>query len=165
MVEARVHAVGIDLGVGQAVVLLEEFGGTGRLLPVAVGEQEAVALAAALHAQPARARPDTHRLIGAVLAAFRSAVRRVRVHTLRDRVFHAELVLDDGTRVDARTSDAVVLALHAGADIEVADAVFEQAGVARETVTVEGPDELDRWRRFLETAGPDDVDPPDPGRP
>lgn len=161
MVEVRVRAVGIDVGPGRPVVLIEETGGTGRIVPVSVGEPEAVALAAAFEGAEEASRPDTHRLLADVLAAFGRRLVRVRVHALRDRVFHAELVLDDGTTVDARTSDALVLALRAGAGLEADESVLEGAGVAAHTVTVEGSTaaddgELERFRRFLDTAAPED---------
>ncbi|WFG46174.1 bifunctional nuclease domain-containing protein [Pseudonocardia alni] len=163
MPQVRVKAVGTDAATTDRVVLLEETSGAGRIVVVAVGEAEALAAAAALEGVRS-ARPGTHRLIGAVLRAAGRRLVRVRVHTLRDAVFHAELDLDDGTRVDSRTSDAVVLALLLGADIVVADAVLTVAGVDPSTVVVEGlgsgSGELEAFRRFLDTATPDDFDGP-----
>lgn len=162
MVETGVRAVGIDATTGQAVLVLEESAGEHRMLVVAVGEAEAVAAARALEQLPTR-RPDTHSLIGAVLAAAGRRVERVRVHELREQVFHAELQLDDGTRIDARASDAVVLALHARAPIEVAEEVLAVAGVGPDAVAVEGAGrgtaEVEELRRFLDTAVPDDFRP------
>ncbi|MEQ3549499.1 bifunctional nuclease family protein [Pseudonocardia nematodicida] len=175
MAEARVRAVGIDTGPGRPVVLLEEAGGRGRLVPVGIGEAEAAALAAALAGMPPASRPDTYRLILAVLAEFGEKVRQVRVRALQDRVFHAELVLEGGTVVDARTSDAVVLALLEKAPIDVAEAVFDEVGVAAESVTVQGADdraagraddpasEVEEFRRFLDTARPEDFGPEERG--
>ncbi|WP_224388399.1 bifunctional nuclease family protein [Pseudonocardia sp. ICBG1293] len=161
MAQVRVTGVGVDAGTGDRVVLLQETAGAGRIVVVAVGEPEALAAAAALEGV-AGARPGTHRLIGAVLEAAGRRLVRVRVHTLRDRVFHAELDLDDGTRVDSRTSDAIVLALLLGADIEVADAVLTVAGVDPAAVTVHDDGgrsaELDAFRRFLDSAVPDDFE-------
>ena len=57
-----------------------------------------------------------------------------------------------------------VLALLLGADIVVADAVLTVAGVDPSTVVVEGlgtgSGELEAFRRFLDTATPDDFDEP-----
>ena len=39
---------------------------------------------------------------------------RVRITELRDDIFYAELILDQNTRVSARVSDAIALALHLG---------------------------------------------------
>lgn len=161
MAQVRVKGVGVDAGSRDRVVLLQESAGAGRIVVVAVGEPEALATAAALDGVRG-IRPDTYGLIGAVLEAAGRRLVRVRVHTLRDNVFHAELDLDDGTRVDSRTSDAVVLALLLGADIEVADAVLTVAGVDPASVTVQGDDgraeELESFRRFLDSAVPDDFE-------
>ena len=164
MVEARVRAVGIDAGTQTPVVLLQETAGDRRILAIAVGESEAVAAASALEGVKAE-RPDTHRLIGTVLSAFDRRLSRVRVCAVRDHVFHAELELDDGTRIDSRTSDAVVLALQTPCGIDVAETVLAVAAVAENTVSVEGSGaesgggEVEEFRRFLDTAVPEDFDP------
>ncbi|MBO4236175.1 bifunctional nuclease domain-containing protein [Pseudonocardia alni] len=89
------------------------------------------------------------------------------MHALRDHVFHAELQLDDGTRIDARTSDAVVLALQHSAAIEVGDTVLAAAGIDPGMAGAQdaGPqtDDVDAFRRFLDTAVPDDFDDPEGG--
>ncbi|MEU4374703.1 bifunctional nuclease family protein [Pseudonocardia alni] len=163
MVQVRVTAVGMDTATADRVILLQETFGRGRIVAVSVGGAEALAAVAAME-RARGSRPDTHRLIGAVLEAAGRRLVSVRVHTLRDHVFHADLQLDDGTRVDARTSDAVVLALWAGAGIEVAETVLAEAGVDPGTVGVEGTrpgvDEVDAFRRFLDTAVPDDFGRP-----
>ncbi|MFP5072154.1 bifunctional nuclease family protein [Pseudonocardia nantongensis] len=162
MAEVRVRAVGVEAGSGRPVVLLEEATGRGRIVPVSVGETEAAAVAGALGGLSGE-RPDTHQLVLNVLAAFGRRVRRVRVHTLRDQVFHAELVLDDDTTIDSRTSDAVIIALRAEADVEVGPAVLDAAGVDARTVRVEGGEaegaEVEEFRRFLDSASPEDFDP------
>ncbi|MGM0719354.1 MAG: bifunctional nuclease family protein [Actinomycetota bacterium] len=163
MVEVRVKAVGVDAVTADRVVLLEETAGRGRIVAVSVGGAEALAAVAELE-EVRGTRPGTHRLIGAVLEAAGRRLLCVRVHALRDHVFHAELQLDDGTRIDARTSDAVVLALQDSAAIEVGDTVLAAAGIDPGMVSVQdaGPetDDVDAFRRFLDTAVPDDFDGP-----
>ncbi|MBN9736048.1 MULTISPECIES: bifunctional nuclease family protein [unclassified Pseudonocardia] len=165
MAQVRVRAVGIDVGPDTPVLLLEEIGGAGRVVPVSVGGPEATALVVALE-RVHGVRPDTHRLIGELLTTFGRQLVQVRVHTLAEGIFHAELMLDDGTTVDSRTSDAVVLALWAGAGIQVDEDVLVAAGVAAETVTIEGAGRAgadaeieEELRRFLDTATPDDFGP------
>jgi len=51
----------------------------------------------------------------------------VRICRLEVGIFYAEVVLDDGTKVDARPSDALVLAVAAGLPIELDPAVLEAA--------------------------------------
>lgn len=166
MVEVQVRAVGIDSATDRPVVLLQEKGDRERIVVVAIGEPEAVALASVLEGAADTGRPGTHQLIGEILAAFDRSLRVVRVRSLRDQIFHAELELDDGTVVDARTSDAVVLALHARVRIDVADDVIDAVGVAARSITLDqggrGVPDVEEFRRFLDDAVPDDFRTDDP---
>jgi hypothetical protein len=90
---------------------------------------------------------------------------------LRDSVFHAELVFDGDVRVSARVSDAVAMALHVDVRIEAEDAVLDEAAVAEvgmvgpsdeaepgaEGETTSEHEELERFRRFLDNASPEDA--------
>ena len=82
---------------------------------------------------------------------------------MRDNIFYAELILDRDTRVSARVSDAVALALHLGIPIHAEDTVLDAAAIAN-TITrlaADDPaqvDEVEQFRRFLDTASPEDFD-------
>ena len=82
---------------------------------------------------------------------------------MRDNTFHAELILDHNTRVSARVSDAIALALHLDVPIHAEDTVLDAAAIAHTTLCAEGdhhaPDDVEEFRRFLDTASPDDFDP------
>jgi bifunctional DNase/RNase len=163
----RVVALGRDPMAVQPVLLLQETGGRRRVLPVWVGVPEATAIELARrHVE--LPRPQTHQLILDVVRAFSRRLQLVRITMLRDSVFHAELVFDGETRVSARVSDAVAMALHVGARIEAEDAVLDEAAVAEVGVVGPGDDEeasgetpseheeLERFRRFLDDASPED---------
>jgi len=60
----------------------------------------------------------------------------VRITRLEDAIFYAEIVLDDGATVDARPSDALVIAIAAGVPIEVDRVVLDGTRGGR-------PDEYD----------------------
>jgi bifunctional DNase/RNase len=55
-------------------------------------------------------------------------VSSVRVTRLESAIFYAEVLLDDGTAVDARPSDAFVLAVAADVSIEIDPVVLAAAG-------------------------------------
>ena len=83
---------------------------------------------------------------------------------VRDNIFYAELILDRDTRVSARVSDAVALALHLGIPIHTEDTVLDTVGVRNTVTRVEGeapaqPDEVEEFRRLLDNASPEDFDP------
>ncbi len=84
----------------------------------------------------------------------------MRLTAVVDGVVHASLVLRGGIRVDARASDAVVLALRAQAPVLCAPEVLAEAGLPARGA--DGDPEQDEeaalhdFRAFL-----DDVDPED----
>ncbi|MET0189070.1 MAG: bifunctional nuclease family protein [Pseudonocardia sediminis] len=177
MIETRVHAIGVDQQRSQPLVLLEETAPPGRLLPIWMAKDDATEVERARQGMTSP-RPGTHALIGLLIKQFERRLTGVRITELRETVFHAELVLDDGTTVDSRASDALTLALHLDARIEVADEVFERAGVAKARIvgaddtSVENAEagdaapepgvdvkEIEEFRRFLDEASPSDFDP------
>ncbi|KGM13405.1 bifunctional nuclease family protein [Cellulomonas bogoriensis] len=146
----------------QVVVLLLDVEGR-RLLPVVVGVAEGSAIATA-QAGVLGPRPMTHDLLVSVLEATGRTADRVEIHSLVDGVFHASLVLDDGTVVDSRASDAVAVAVRVPCPVVCAREVLDIAGL-----DVEQPEpekQVAQFRSFLDTVTPDDFQtgPGDEGR-
>ena len=121
-------AIGVEPGAYRPVLLLEEASRDHRLLPVWIGAAEANAITVEQRGFSGP-RPITHQLIGHVLAAFGRRLEQVRITEVRDNIFYAELILDRDTRVSARVSDAVALALHLGIPIHAEDTVLDTVGV------------------------------------
>jgi bifunctional DNase/RNase/DNA-directed RNA polymerase specialized sigma24 family protein len=117
------------------ILLLEETGGA-RRLPIWIPPAEGERIAARLRAED-RPRPDTYRFTADLLAAAGASLAEVRIVRLAETIFYAEAVLQDGTAVDARPSDAVNLALVTGAPVLVDEGVLaaaaeNEAGTAAE---------------------------------
>jgi uncharacterized protein len=129
------------------------------LLPIWIGPNEAAAIAMALQGV-APPRPLTHDLFVATLEVLGQPLRSVRITRLQDGVFYGELVIGEhgGTVVDARPSDAIALALRAGAPVLVADEVLAEAGVPVEDdeQVTEQTEEVQRFREFLDSVEPQD---------
>ena len=70
-----------------------------------------------------------------------------------DGVFFAELHLTGGVTVSARPSDAIALALRAGAAITASETLFEKAGIE---IPDQSEDEVEKFREFLDQINPDD---------
>src|SRR5262245_4953164 len=109
------------------IVVLEEVGGE-RTLPIWIGIPEAESLVAALEGIELP-RPGAHHFAQRLLRAAGGELRGVRVSRLSEHTFYAIATLADGAEVDARPSDAITLALVAGAPVTVDEAVFD---IARE---------------------------------
>jgi bifunctional DNase/RNase len=166
MQKMQVAGIGLDAARGQAVLLLQESEDPHRVLPVWVGLPEAVAIDRESRHQPAP-RPPTHQLIGDVVRAFGRRLDEVRITELRGGVFFAELALDHQATVSARVSDAVALAVHLDVPIYAAEAVLDEAAhdvptdVAEKSDVpseAEQADEIERFRRLLDTASPEDFE-------
>lgn len=154
-VPLTVLGVRVELPEQHHVLLLVDPAGR-TLLPLWVGAAEAAAAALALEG-PASPRPLTHELLVAAVGALGARVERVRLTAVRDETVHAELCLSGGVRVDARASDAVVLALRAEAPVLCDPAVLAAAGVdARQEDGVGEDEQLEDFRRFLDAVRPED---------
>ncbi len=135
--EAKWLADGKDYKLGfTRVILLKERSGN-RVLPIWVGAGEGDIIAMLL-ANIAVVRPTTFDLTARLLEVGEMKIEKVAVVGLRGKTFIATMWIDarGGTsEVDARPSDAISLALRAGAPIFVAPEAFEQ--VAPYVLTVD----------------------------
>ncbi len=121
----RVFGLTIDPQSKTPIVVLREASGD-AVLPVWVGAMEAMAISLVLNNENLP-RPLTHDLFLMTLKAFKAELRRVEINDLREGTFYAVLVLsgpEGRTRVDCRPSDAIALAMRAGAPILVEEEVL-----------------------------------------
>jgi len=121
-----VRSVRVDVPLGEVVLVLVA-DGLDIVLPVSIGPREGAAIASVL-AGIVPPRPLTHDLLLDLVRAAGAEVIGVEIVALKAGVFHAEVVLDGGTRVDARASDAVAIALRAGVSVMCDPDVLEAAG-------------------------------------
>ncbi|MCS7281811.1 MAG: bifunctional nuclease family protein [Anaerolineae bacterium] len=130
MIEVKIAGIQVSLMSQHRVVLLKELDAD-RYLPIWIGPYEAEALSIELQ-QIGLARPLTHDLLKNVIEAMGGTVQYIVVSELKDDTFYARIVISmDGRiiEVDARPSDAMNLAVRAGAPIYVAEEVMEAAGI------------------------------------
>ncbi|MBK8054214.1 MAG: bifunctional nuclease family protein [Saprospiraceae bacterium] len=112
-----------------AVVLGEENGK--RRLPIVIGGFEAQAIAVALENMTPN-RPLTHDLFKNTLDSFQIELKEVIINNLLDGIFYAQLVcVQDGNvmQIDARTSDAIAMAVRFSCPIYTFEFIMESAGV------------------------------------
>ena len=111
-------------------IFIEEKGG-GRHFPIEIGLFEAIALLRKLEGEET-ARPMTHDLASNLVTSLGASIKEVRITELKNATFYAELILesDEGEiTVDARPSDALVLAAASKCDLLVDDSVFQSGGI------------------------------------
>lgn len=115
-----------------SVILVLRAPDLARLLVMEVGMLEGRAIA--LEAEGVKApRPLTHELTLQVIERLGAQVDQVRIREYNDKTFYADLVLQgregEAFTLDTRPSDAIALALKAGAPIFASDQVMEAASV------------------------------------
>lgn len=113
---------------GAYALLLKEVEGS-RQLPIIIGQFEAQAIAMELEGiKPPR--PLTHDLIKSIIENAGASITEIIISELRENTFIAKIILEISSlsnEVDARPSDAIAIALRAGAPIYVAESVMEVA--------------------------------------
>lgn len=139
-----------------------------RWLPIWIGRDEARPIALRLLEVGALSRPLTHDLAVSMVIALGGSLREVRIDRLADQTFYAVVVLDGPTglvEVDARPSDALTLALAAGAPIRVdrglVETVEASGFVSSSLAAMGGQDEAGPQAILLEHRPPPD-NPQDP---
>ena len=155
--ELDVVGVRVEMPSNQPIVLLKEAAGE-RYLPIWIGAVEATAIAFAQQGV-VPPRPLTHDLIRDLLKAAGQELAQVRITSLQDGVFYAELVFTSGLEVSARPSDAIAIALRTGSPIFGAEEVLEEAGISIPDEQ-QDEDEVEKFREFLDQISPEDFGPP-----
>lgn len=118
---------------GAYAVLLTEDGGPHRI-PVVVGIAEAQSIVAWME-RVNLPRPLIHDLFRSVTRAFGIRVKEVFVSKFEKGIFYSEITFADGDRevvVDARTSDALAIALRSHAPIYTTREVIDETGFIAE---------------------------------
>jgi bifunctional DNase/RNase len=146
------------------VLILHEKDG-GRYVPIWIGAAEAAAISLKQQGvQPSR--PLTHDLVASLLETFAHPLHQVEIVGVSEGTFFAELVFGE-TRVSARPSDAVALALRTSSPVLVSREVLDEVGIS---LVEQGEEEVEAFREFLDQVSPDDFlggsdAPEEPGGP
>ena len=112
-----------------ALILNEEKGE--RKLPIIIGGFEAQSIAIALEQEVKPSRPLTHDLFKSFGERFNIYVKQVIIHKLVDGIFFSSLICERDKIeeiIDARTSDAIALAIRYNAPIYAYDSILKKAG-------------------------------------
>jgi bifunctional DNase/RNase len=123
---------------GAYALVLSEVSGS-RRLPIVIGGTEAQAIAIELE-KMTPSRPLTHDLFRSMAHAFNIDIEQVLIYNLVEGIFFAKVVavLDgQSTEIDARTSDAVAIAVRFNCPIYCEEFILDQAGVSAEEAAAE----------------------------
>ncbi len=113
-----------------ALVLSEMYGS--RTLPIIIGAFEAQSIAIALEDLIRPPRPLTHDLFKTFADRFSINIKQIIIHKLVDGVFFSNLICEQNgieEVIDARTSDAIALAIRFQAPIFTYESILDKAGI------------------------------------
>ncbi len=130
-IEMEVKGVRLDTIGHNPVVLLADKEEK-KVLPIWIGLLEANAIDRELK-NGTSSRPMTHDLLHSILTQVQVEVKEVKIVDLKDNTYHATLFLKSNkgvTEVDARPSDAIILALKSKIPILVASKILDEQGIA-----------------------------------
>lgn len=120
---------------GAYALILNEVDGE-RKLPIVIGAFEAQSIAIALEKEIKPPRPLTHDLFKNFADRFDIVVKQVIIHKLVDGVFYSSIICERDKIeeiIDARTSDAIALALRFNAPIFTYKNILDKAGIYLKT--------------------------------
>lgn len=130
---------------GVYAVILEEVDGL-RRIPIIIGYPEAQSIECKLQ-QVTPPRPLTHDLIKNMMETFNLKLSCVDIHKLPSGVFAADLVMEgpqgELCKIDARSSDALALAVRTGSPIYTTAEVLDEAGFTPKQESAQPADEVE----------------------
>lgn len=136
MKKVKLDIVGLSYSQTQSgayALVLGEVNGR-RRLPIIIGAFEAQAIAIEIE-KMTPTRPLTHDLFKSFAQAYQVEVTEIIIYNLVDGVFFAKLICTNGEstqEIDARTSDAIALAVRFNAIIYTYEFILSSAGIVIE---------------------------------
>src|SRR6201990_1575700 len=118
---------------GAYALVLGEVNGR-RRLPIIIGSFEAQAIAIEIE-KMTPSRPLTHDLFKNFAQAYSIVIQEIIIYNLVDGIFYAKLICSDGKKVveiDARTSDAIAMAVRFDCAIYTYEFILSTAGIVIE---------------------------------
>ena len=136
MKKVKLDIVGLSYSQTQSgayALVLGEVNGR-RRLPIIIGAFEAQAIAIEIE-KMTPSRPLTHDLFKTFAQIYNIEIKEILIYNLVEGVFYAKLICTDGTttqEIDARTSDAIALAVRFNAAIYTYEFILSSAGIVIE---------------------------------
>jgi uncharacterized protein len=155
--EMVIYGVSFDMVGKQPIVLLKTVD-SNKFLPIWIGHPEAAAILMKLQGATTP-RPMTHDLLSEVLGELDVSCTRVAVTELRENTFYASITLAVNGReleIDSRPSDALALAVRAGAPIFAAEEVIAESAIEFEHEVEDTEEVVEKFKDFLDQVTPED---------
>ncbi|WGQ11042.1 bifunctional nuclease family protein [Pedobacter gandavensis] len=164
MKKVKLEIIGLSYSQTQSgayALVLGEVNGR-RRLPIIIGAFEAQAIAIEIE-KMVPSRPLTHDLFKTFAQTYHVQITEILIYNLVEGVFFAKLICTDGEtiqEIDARTSDAIALAVRFNATIYTYEFILSSAGIV-----IEGNDFLflENMDNISKEQSSEDMSPSIPG--
>jgi bifunctional DNase/RNase len=138
---------------GAYALILKESDGN-RKLPIVIGGYEAEAITVGLENDIVPPRPSTHDLFINLMERFEISIKQVIIHKLVDGVFFSSLICDRNDIeeiIDARTSDAIALAIRFNAPVFTYENIMSKASYSDDIRVSKSEKEDKNWiKNFID---------------
>jgi bifunctional DNase/RNase len=152
-----IYGVSLEMIAKQPIVLLKTVDGN-KFRPIWIGHPEAASILMKLQGA-GTPRPMTHDLLCDILGELDVKCTQVSVTELRENTFFASITLSGAGReleIDSRPSDALALAVRAGAPIYAADEVIAESAIEFEHEVEDTEEVVEKFKDFLDHVTPED---------
>lgn len=133
MEKVKLEIIGLSYSQTQSgayALVLSEVNGV-RRLPIIIGGFEAQAIAIELE-NMVPSRPLTHDLFKSFAEAFNIKIKEVIIYNLKEGIFYSKLICEKEGKeieIDARTSDAIALAVRFKCNVYTYESIIGSAGI------------------------------------
>lgn len=132
LVEIFVKKISYSQSQNEGFVLIMEETETNLNLPIVIGAFEAQAIAIELERNKIPPRPLTHDLFKSLAESFDIKILQVMIYKLENGIFYSNILCErDGQKsiIEARTSDAIAIALRFKAPIYILLSILKDVGI------------------------------------
>ncbi len=159
LIELDLEGVRLEMPSNVPILMLRETNGRRRILPIYIGGPEASSIHFALEGVLPE-RPLTHDLFVTLLATLGVELENIVITQVVESTYFAEIHLkgSSGTQtVSCRPSDAVAVALRAGAPMFATETLMDAVGKESPQASADTEEEiLDEFRDFIDSINPED---------
>ena len=161
LVRIELQGVRLEVPSQSPIMMLQEIGEGGRVLPIYIGAPEASAIHYATEGIVPE-RPLAHDLLVNVVRGLGAEFSKIVITEVRDHTYYAELHFSfagSDIVISARPSDAVAVAIRTDAPIFASEDLLKE--VSRSPVASPGESEeeiLDDFREFINSISPEDFE-------
>ena len=157
MIEMKVMGIALDVRTNSPIVVLHDLENR-KALPIWIGSAEASAIIRCIEGLVV-AKPMTHDLITNIVEKTGYKIEKVEINDVEKDTYYATIFMRKGKElleIDSRPSDAIAIAMRAGAPIYVTANVLMNGSVS--TNVAKDEEEAQEFKDFIQNIKPSDFE-------